>query len=264
MEYLLFPFVKKCSATRLPPTVVVQFSPLACGRTTLSCQFPSRKNSLSRENSARLPAAYLYASPLFVLLNFGCQGGRLAGPFCAVASCDSCVASLYFMALKKGCRVAFLVLGNLRLCNIAMHGPCLFFSSQSFPACVYKKRLRARSSVIIIAPLLSFLLLHVRRRWCLIFRVSSSASRFLTVLLLCSWPCVRFVRPPMALNFYSNQLILLFFSLPFFLPTFGLSPSSYSLVLSILKSLLVSSLLRLNLMFVNGREIRPLQFYGSK
>ena len=96
----------------------------------------------------------------FVLLKLGCQGGRVADRFCAVASCDSCVAPLCFMAFKKQwCRAAFLVLVNLRLRNIAMRGPWLFFPSQSFPAGVHKKRLRAWSSFILITSLLSSLLL---------------------------------------------------------------------------------------------------------
>ena len=136
------------------------------------------------------------------------------------------------MVLKKGCRAAFLVLGNLRLRNIAMRGPSLFFSSQSFPACVYKKRLRAWSSVVLIAPLLLFLLLARAAQMVFIFPGLVHLAFSLYFCIVVGHTSDLFGPHGSKLSFQSAHSSV-FLSSFFSYPLSDFSPSSYSFVHSI-------------------------------
>ena len=154
------------------------------------------------------------------------------------------------------------MLGNLRLRNIAMRGPWLFFPSQSFPAGVYKKRLHAWSSVILIS---SLLLARVPQ---MVFIFPGSRPVHLVFSLhfcVVVGHASDLFGSPMALSFSSNQRVLLFSSPPFFLPTFRFFSLLYPPCLLHLKNppwfLLYCVLI---FTFVNGREIRPLHLTAHR
>ena len=121
----------------------------------------------------------------------------------------------------------------------------------------YKKNL---SSVILIAPLLSSLLLARVPQMVFIFPGSRPVHLVFSLQF-----CVvvghasDLFGSPMVLSFSSNQRVLLFSSPPFFPAHFQILLPPFSTLSSLLEnSSLVSSLLSLIFVFVNGREIRPL------